>query len=740
MVTYVFPGQGSQFVGMGADLFDKYEEYLKQADEILGYSIKELCLEDPMNNLGNTKYTQVALYVVSALTYLEKVETTSIIPDFVAGHSLGEYVALFAAGVFDFATGLKIVKKRAELMAEANGGLMAAVIGLTDDVVRKVLLDNQFSGIDIANLNSYNQIVIAGTKEDIDNAQTAFEQAGAVTYVKLKVSGAFHSRYMEIAKEEFAEYIKQFEFHEPQITVYSNVTAKPYVAGEIHRNLVEQIVSTVRWCEIITDMMCRQNNQIIQLGPGNVLTGLTRKITREIKKMGIELKPVKDEAEKRSERKLVTAEQLGSKEFRADYNLKYAYCSGGMYKGIASAQLVSKMANAGMLSFLGCGGVGVDKVEEWIQEIKAEVPDGVFFGLNVMGTAKNEEALFDLIEKYDIHCIEAAAYISITENLVKYRVRGLEKKNGSVIAKNKVMAKISRPEVAEVFMAPAPEKILNELLKKGIISEEQKEMAKQVSMADDICVEGDSGGHTDRGNLLVMLPAFQSQGNRLMEKYGYQKKIRIGAAGGVGAPGTIAAVFMMGADFVMTGSINQCTVEAGISDNVKAMLNEVNIQDTDYCVSGDMFEWGSVIQVLKKGVFFPIRANKLYDLYKKYNSLDEIDEKTKEQLVKRYFRKSFEEIWTELCAYYSKEEIAKAEANKKYRMLLTFKWYYAHTTQLALNGDSTDSVNYQVQCGSSMGAFNQYVLGTELENWKNRHVDEIAVFLLTETVKYMNLW
>lgn len=734
MVTYVFPGQGAQFVGMGAELFDKYSEYVQQADEILGYSIKELCLKDPNNCLANTKYTQPALYVVSVFTYLEQIEKTGIKPDFVAGHSLGEYSALFAAGVFDFVTGLKIVKKRAELMSLANGGAMAAVIGFSYEQVKALLEEKGLQAIDMANLNTYSQIVISGRNEDIDKSKSIFEEAGALGFVKLNVSGAFHSRYMETAKESFAEYIKSFEFSEPKTIVYSNVTAKPHVFEDIQKKLGEQIVCSVRWCEIVTDFLSYPNNQIIEIGPGNVLTGLTKKIRRDIDKIGIKLEKNAKMTEETSE----NVHELGSKEFRDEYNLKYSYCAGGMYKGISSSKLVIDMAKEGMLSFLGSGGIDLKQLESWIVDIKAEIGNNTF-GVNVMGSSHNEAGLFKIIEKHGVNVIEAAAYISLSEELVRYRVSGLEidEITGKVKIRNRVLAKLSRPEVAEVFLAPPPEKKLDELLNAGKITKVQREIAKNIAMADDICVEGDSGGHTDRGNLFAILPAILMMRDRMQEKYDYEKKVRVGAAGGIGTPQTIAAVFTMGADFVMTGSINQCTVEAGTSSRVKEILSGVNIQDTDYCVSGDMLEWGSLVQVVKKGVFFPIRANKLYELYKDYNSLDEIDEKMREQLQTKYFGKSFEDIWAEVASHYDETQLQKANANPKYKMLLIFKWYHAYTTKLALVGDDNNVINYQIHCSSAMGAFNQYVSGTQYENWQNRHAGKIGVMLMNEAVNYL---
>jgi trans-AT polyketide synthase/acyltransferase/oxidoreductase domain-containing protein len=188
MLAYVFPGQGSQQKGMGGELFDEFKELTSKADEILGYSIKELCLEDPQGNLGQTQYTQPALYVVNALTYYKKIKDTGIKPDYVAGHSLAEYNALLAAEVFDFETGLKIVKKRGELMSKASGGGMAAVIGMSEEKIREVLKENGLESIDMANYNTPSQIAISGPKDDIIRAQPFFEAAGVRSYIVLRLA------------------------------------------------------------------------------------------------------------------------------------------------------------------------------------------------------------------------------------------------------------------------------------------------------------------------------------------------------------------------------------------------------------------------------------------------------------------------------------------------------------------------------------------------------------------------
>ncbi|GAX60233.1 S-malonyltransferase [Candidatus Scalindua japonica] len=275
---YVFPGQGSQSVGMGGDLFDQFPELVKQADDVLGYSIKDLCLEDPEKKMGQTDYTQPALYIVNALTYLSKTEQASLRPDFAAGHSLGEYDALFAAGVFDFVTGLKIVQRRGQIMVKASGGGMAAVIGMESDRIKQVLEGSGFDEIDVANYNSPTQTVISGLKEDIDSVKTVFENAGARMFIPLKVSGAFHSRYMQAAQNEFADFLRQIEFKPLEIPVIANYTAKPYQNDEIMNNMIQQISNPVRWVESIQYLKQQTAPEFEETGPGNVLSRLIAQI------------------------------------------------------------------------------------------------------------------------------------------------------------------------------------------------------------------------------------------------------------------------------------------------------------------------------------------------------------------------------------------------------------------------------------------------------------------------------
>lgn len=281
MKTYVFPGQGAQYKGMGEQLFKEFPELIEKANMILGYSIQSLCLDNPDEKLNLTQYTQPALFIVNALTYYKKLQETNTQPDFLAGHSLGEYNAILAAGGFDFETGLKLVKKRGELMSRASGGAMAAVIGLPEKKITEILKGNPLmTKIDVANLNAPTQIVISGNKDDIAYAKPFFEREGAA-YVELNVSAAFHSRYMQEAREEFAAYLKGFTFSPLTIPVISNVTAAPYSPDDFISNLADQLRSSVKWTDSIGYLLRQGEMEFEELGPGQVLTRLIAKIVAE---------------------------------------------------------------------------------------------------------------------------------------------------------------------------------------------------------------------------------------------------------------------------------------------------------------------------------------------------------------------------------------------------------------------------------------------------------------------------
>lgn len=441
----------------------------------------------------------------------------------------------------------------------------------------------------------------------------------------------------------------------------------------------------------------------------------------------------------------MTAESLGNDQFKQDYKTQYAYIAGSMYKGIASPEMVARLGHAGFMGYFGTGGLKLSRIEEGIQFIQAELKSGQSYGLNLLCNLilpKVEEETVELYLKYGINYVEAAAFMQITPALVHYRLKGIRKNSqGEIEIPHFVLAKISRPEVAEAFMSPPPADLVDKLLSQGKITKEEADLAEYIPMAHDICVESDSGGHTDRRIALTLFPTIVRLRDEMMARFQYPKQIRVGAAGGIGTPEAVAASFILGADFILTGSINQCTVEGGTSDRAKDLLQDMNVQDTTYVPAGDMFELGAKLQVLRKGLLFPARANKLYDLYLQYHSLDDMDDKLREKIEKQYFKKSFQEVWEETKAFYENvkpDEIEKAEKNPRHKMLLLFRWYFIHTGRLAMQGIKGRETDYQIHCGSSLGAFNQWVKGTNLENWRNRHVDEIAKKLMTEAAGHLN--
>jgi malonyl CoA-acyl carrier protein transacylase len=287
MIAFVFPGQGSQKRGMGQGLFDEspqYAEVERDVDAILGYSLRKMCLEDADNRLKETQFTQPCLYVVNALHYYKAADQGAR-PAYVAGHSLGEYNALLAAGVFDFLTGLRLVQRRGELMSRAKNGGMGAVIGLGAPLVANVLQEYGLASIDVANFNTPSQTVVSGPIEDIKRAGPLFEKAGARLYMPLQVSAAFHSRYMADAGKAFADFLAPMSFAAPKIPVVANATAQLYptdrASESVKSLLAQQITHSVQWTKSIRFLISQGVTQFSEMGPGNVLTKMTQQIQQE---------------------------------------------------------------------------------------------------------------------------------------------------------------------------------------------------------------------------------------------------------------------------------------------------------------------------------------------------------------------------------------------------------------------------------------------------------------------------
>ena len=426
------------------------------------------------------------------------------------------------------------------------------------------------------------------------------------------------------------------------------------------------------------------------------------------------------------------AEDLGDQSFKEDYNLKYNYKTGAMANGIASEELVIAIGRANLLGSFGAAGLVPSRVEEAITKIQSSLPTQTY-AFNLIHSpveAALESGAVKLFLERGVKVVEASAFLGLTEHIVHYRVAGLKRgPDGGIEIHNKVIAKISRKEIARHFMKPAPEALLKKLLAEGKISSDQVEMASNIPMADDITVEADSGGHTDNRPLVALLPIIIQLRDEIQKQYNFEHKIRVGAAGGISTPASALAAFMMGAAYVVTGSVNQACVEAGTSEHVRKLLQTVESTDVMLAPASDMFEMGVELQVLKRGTLFGPRAKKLYELYKAYDGIDDIPADERKQLEEKTFRKPLEEIWQACISFFESRDpvqIERAKDNPKRKMALIFRWYLGLSSNWANAGTEDRKLDYQIWCGPAMGAFNDWVKGTHLEPYQNRRVADVA--------------
>ncbi|PHM38763.1 PfaD family polyunsaturated fatty acid/polyketide biosynthesis protein [Xenorhabdus innexi] len=437
----------------------------------------------------------------------------------------------------------------------------------------------------------------------------------------------------------------------------------------------------------------------------------------------------------------ITAGSLGDAAFRADYGVDYAYYVGAMANGIHSEEMVIALGSQRILGIFGSGGLHIPRIAEAISRIRQVLPEGPF-GVNLLHNPGNPEwemACVRLCIENQVRVIEASAYINLSPALVYYRASGLaQQPDGTILRRHRLIAKVSRREVAQHFLCPPPENLLQKLLTDGLITAEQAELARQVSMADDITVEGDSGGHTDQGVLACIFRSVVHLRDEIAVKSPIQDQnryqVRIGAAGGLGTPHAILAAFALGAAYVVTGSVNQSCVEAGTSAAVKKMLGQARISDVATAPSADMFELGAKVQVLKQGSMYAVRAQKLYNLYKQYDSLDDLPEQEITLLEKQVFHQPLAAIWQQTISYFhtlnQPDTITKAEKQPKKKMALIFQWYLGQSSRWAITGDPARNMDYQIWCGSAMGAMNEWLKGTPFEAVENRRVSDIARLLM----------
>ena len=378
----------------------------------------------------------------------------------------------------------------------------------------------------------------------------------------------------------------------------------------------------------------------------------------------------------------------------------------------------------------------VEEVEAAIDQLESRVKD-CSYGFNLIHSPNEpelEEALVDLYLRRGVNLVEASAFLALTPALVRYRTHGISRDaQGRIVTPNRIIAKISREEVAARFFAPPPERFLQKLVASGQLTAQQAEWAAEVPMAQDVTVESDSGGHTDNRPALAVFPTIRAQKNVCQTEYNYAQPLRVGLGGGIATPASAAAAFAMGADYIVTGTINQACIESGTCDEVRKMLAEARQADVTMAPSGDMFEMGVKVQVVKRGTMFSLRAAKLYELYRTHSSIEDLPADERQKLEKTVFRKNLDQVWEETRSFFTQRDprqLAKAENDPKYKMALVFRWYLGQSPVWANKGVADRKLDYQVWCGPAMGAFNEWTKGSFLEVTAQRKIASVAMNIL----------
>jgi PfaD family protein len=430
-------------------------------------------------------------------------------------------------------------------------------------------------------------------------------------------------------------------------------------------------------------------------------------------------------------------EQLGDSEFRAAHRVRAAYVAGEMANGIASEQLVEAICGAGMLGIFGAAGLSVERIEQAMERLEQNLGERPW-GVNLIHSPDDprlEAAAVELFLRRGLRLVSASAYLELTPSVVRYRVAGIHRDQaGAIVVPNRLMAKVSRVEVARKFLEPPPQRFLTQLVESKEITAEQAALAASIPMADDLTAEADSGGHTDNRPLVLLLPALQALRDEVCKAHSYAVRPRIGAAGGLATPASIASAFSMGAAYVVTGSINQGCREAGTSDVVRQMLAQAGPTDVAMAPAADMFEMGVKVQVLTRGTLFAVRAGRLYELYRLCDSIAVLPASVRQELEQKYFRCTLEEAWegcTRFFATRDPRQLERAAREPKHQLALLFRSYLGQASHWANDGVADRRLDYQVWCGPAMGAFNEWARGSFLESWQARRAVTIARNLMT---------
>ncbi|MFI2264963.1 acyltransferase domain-containing protein [Micromonospora aurantiaca (nom. illeg.)] len=715
MRAWVFPGQGSQHPGMGEGLLDRFPAECATAERIIGVPPAQLCRDARGEYLGRTRYVQPAVFLVSVLAARAALADGRPPPEVVAGHSLGEYAALHLAGCLDFGSALSLVVRRGRLMESVTGGGMVAVLGLPLSRVTELLAE--IPDVDLANHNLPDQFVMAGSTAGIRAVVDAVRRLGTGRCVPLAVSVPAHSRFMAGAAEAFAVALHDVTPGPPSIPVVSNVTGSPHVPGDIPGTLLRHFVEPVRWWDTMCLLARSGVTEPVEVGPGEVLTKMWRRAAGSLPAPapGGPLAPVVPVPPSAPAAPPVTVpaapvargpapgpppatasrpRPAGSPGLRSDYGIRYACLAGSSPFGVTSPAFLRRLSESGLLGFFGTWGLALPEIRAALAELR----DVRRYGM-AWPSGGDERALCDLYLAHGVRHVEVTGPLAVVSpQLVRFR-HG----DGS----RQVLVRAPDLATAVRFLRPADPATVRALAAAGHLDGGSAGAAAREAVATDVAVERDAH---------ALVPALVALRDR--EAPG----ARIGVAG-VGTPAAVAAAFALGADFVVTTTVNQCTAEAATSDAAKDLLAALDVTDVREAPDPDLFELGARSPVAHRGTLFAARAEELYRMFLRYDRLADVGPRRLAELERTHFGRPLDEV---------RADLGVAGRDDRRVLASVCAAYCRQATAAALRGTPGQRLNYRVPASTDVGAFNRLVAAEPLADWRARHAELVTERLLSE--------
>lgn len=770
-VVWAFPGQGSQRKNMGAGLFDRHPGTLACAEAVLGRSVPELCSDQAA--LRDTRVLQPVLYTVGALTYLDRAAREPQ-PDCMIGHSLGEYTALYASGALDFETGLRLVVARAEIMSRASGGGMLAVVGLGVGRLREIMRREGADDIDVANHNSPVQTVLSGPEESVRALAPVLRREGAGKCVLLHISVAAHSRYMAEAADELGTVLDAVTFHEPRVPVVSNVTARPHRADRIALRLREHMCREVRWWDSLAHLVDQGVTELVELGPGSVLTKLWAAARTELTPraagpqgppdaagvvpgggMGADAAggavpatrtgqdagarpeeetapgpgPGGDSAAAPGTRGAtggtrrppvprrvpVAKERLGSARFRERYEAELAWVVSGTGDGAVGDEVCRAARAAGLAAFADPAPGAPDRAS-----LGGAGRQGRGIGLRP-GPEADEQVTALLA--HEVRYVEAHHPHGPDAALVRFRFTGARRgPAGAPVAVRHVIARVTGLDQAAAFLRPPSAALLDELVRTAGLSAAEADVARMLPVASDLAVQAPGGWHTDGADAYQLLPAVAA----LAAGSPGPEPVHVGLCGVVGTPEQAATAFALGAAFLVSTSLTACAPAARLADALKHTLARAGDDDVTWAPTERHATLGVPARVVRRGTLFPARAGLLHRLLRAHRYFADIPEHRRRHIEEHLLGGSVTAL------------PASDSVDGRLRTADVFRWYARETARRTPGGDPVRPLDHQLPCDPDLTHFNRVTSGTALAAWTARTPGAVAEHLLTNAAELLS--